>query len=136
MERPFTLLILLLFIVQLANGQNKQQPGSLQPPVPVAERHRNPDYAASDSKQPDDNRRRVNRPKSSGEYAVLFWPNQAAPGATAPRGMTFRMSTDGKAIIIGQQRVEINNGEPPFREPSFQMGLFGGSPMHQTSCLF
>lgn len=126
MERPFTLLILLLLIGQLANGQNKQPPGSLQPPLPVANRHRNPDYAESDSKQPDDSRRRVNRPKSSGEYAVPSWPNQSVRGAAAPGRMPFRMSTDGKALIIGPQRVEINNGEPAFGESSFRMGLFGG----------
>lgn len=141
MERPFTLLILLLLIGQIANGQDKQQPGTLQPPMPVAEWHRNPDYAAPDSKQPG-GRRRVKRPKVSSEYAVPFGPDQAAtlsryteaattpgaaaPGATAPGGMSFRISTDGKWLIIGQQRVEINNGEPPLQEPSFQMGLFGG----------
>ena len=118
MERPFTLLILLLLIGQIANGQDKQPPGSLQPPMPVAEQHRNPDYAAPDSKQPD-GRRRLNRPKVRSAYAVPF-----------------RISTDGNGspmrwLIIGQQSVEINNGEPPLREPSFQMGLFGGPPMHQ-----
>lgn len=130
MERPFTGLILLLLIGQIANGQDKQPPGSLQPPMPVAEQHPNPDYAAPDSKQPG-GRHRVKRSKVSGAYAVPFGPNQAAPGATTPGGMSFRISTDGRWLIIGQQRVEINNGEPPLREPSFQIGLFGGPPMHQ-----
>lgn len=130
MERPFTLLILLLLVGQIANGQDKQQPGSQQPPVPVAERHRNPDYAAPDSKQPG-SRRGFNRPSIGGEYVLPFRPNQATPGATAPGGMPFRMSTDGKVLLIGQQRVEINNGEFPLRELSFQIGLFGGPPIHQ-----
>lgn len=69
MERPFTLLILLLLIGQLANGQSKQPSGSLQPPMPVAERHRNPDYAAPDSKQPG-SRRRFNRPNVRGAYRL------------------------------------------------------------------
>ena len=141
MERPFTGLILLLLIGQIANGQDKQPPGSLQPPMPVAEQHPNPDYAAPNSKQPG-GRHRVTRPKVNGEYAVPFGPDQAvslisyseratALGAAAPGGMSFRMSTDGRWLIIGQQRVEINNGEPLLREPSFQIGLFGGPPMHQ-----
>jgi hypothetical protein len=38
---------------------------------------------------------------------------------------------DGSSSI-GQQRVEINNRESPLRGLSFQMGLLGGPPMHQS----
>ncbi len=117
MERSFTLLILLLLAGQVAKGQSKQQPGSLQPPVPVAERHPNPDFAAPDPKQ--------------ATPLTRYLESATAPEATAPGGMPFRISTDGRWLIIGQQRVEINNGELLLREVSFQMGLFGGPPLQQ-----
>jgi hypothetical protein len=130
MEHPFTLLILLLLIGQCANGQDKQQPGSLQPPMPVAEWHRNPDYIAPDVKQPS-SRRTTKRLKMTGEYAIPVGPKQAAPGATAPDGMPFGISTGGRWLIIGHQREKINNGDLLLREVSFQMELFGGPPMYQ-----